>query len=182
MLSRRLPPPQLRRVQPTRSSRLTSTYCASSSSDDGLQISSGSSSPAAASENASSSSDQHSSEQAVSIKAGSSRQYDEATPPPPMQPVSMSLARSSSPSSPDATPPVSKTVQRKPLVLPATTGALNDSKAGNGPLKVGKVTAKAGSKVYQCAGYTDCSMVFTRAEHLARHIRYVVPIVRSPAR
>lgn len=26
-------------------------------------------------------------------------------------------------------------------------------------------------KVFQCTGYGDCSMVFTRSEHLARHMR-----------
>jgi hypothetical protein len=31
-------------------------------------------------------------------------------------------------------------------------------------------TAK--SKVFQCTGYGDCDMVFTRSEHLARHMRY----------
>lgn len=27
------------------------------------------------------------------------------------------------------------------------------------------------SKVFQCTGYGECSMVFTRSEHLARHMR-----------
>jgi hypothetical protein len=27
------------------------------------------------------------------------------------------------------------------------------------------------TKVFQCTGYGDCSMVFTRSEHLARHMR-----------
>ena len=29
------------------------------------------------------------------------------------------------------------------------------------------------NKVFQCTGYGDCTMQFTRSEHLARHIRYV---------
>lgn len=27
--------------------------------------------------------------------------------------------------------------------------------------------------VFQCSGFGDCHMVFTRSEHLARHVRYV---------
>ena len=27
-------------------------------------------------------------------------------------------------------------------------------------------------KLFQCTGYGDCRMVFTRSEHLARHMRY----------
>src|SRR5579859_390861 len=28
------------------------------------------------------------------------------------------------------------------------------------------------TKIFQCTGYGDCTMQFTRSEHLARHIRY----------
>lgn len=28
-------------------------------------------------------------------------------------------------------------------------------------------------KLFQCTGYGDCRMVFTRSEHLARHMRYI---------
>lgn len=30
------------------------------------------------------------------------------------------------------------------------------------------------STVFQCSGFGDCRMVFTRSEHLARHVRCVV--------
>ncbi|KAG0668169.1 hypothetical protein C6P45_004959 [Maudiozyma exigua] len=32
-------------------------------------------------------------------------------------------------------------------------------------------TSSAGKKMFRCEGYKDCNMAFTRAEHLARHIR-----------
>ena len=37
----------------------------------------------------------------------------------------------------------------------------------------GKVTGDAGlqAKMFQCSGFGDCKMVFSRSEHLARHIR-----------
>jgi hypothetical protein len=31
----------------------------------------------------------------------------------------------------------------------------------------------AAAKTFQCRGYGECRMVFSRSEHLARHIRYV---------
>ena len=31
----------------------------------------------------------------------------------------------------------------------------------------------APAKTFQCRGYGDCRMVFSRSEHLARHVRYV---------
>jgi hypothetical protein len=35
-------------------------------------------------------------------------------------------------------------------------------------------TGVSGGKIYVCMGYGDCAKTFTRSEHLARHIRYVV--------
>ncbi|KAJ7456787.1 hypothetical protein B0H11DRAFT_1739186, partial [Mycena galericulata] len=36
---------------------------------------------------------------------------------------------------------------------------------------VGKRYRPAPAKTFQCRGYGECSMVFSRSEHLARHIR-----------
>ena len=33
----------------------------------------------------------------------------------------------------------------------------------------------APAKTFQCRGYGECRMVFSRSEHLARHIRYALP-------
>lgn len=35
------------------------------------------------------------------------------------------------------------------------------------------------AKTFQCRGYGECRMVFSRSEHLARHIRYVLPCLFS---
>jgi hypothetical protein len=102
--------------------------------------------------------------------AGTSRPHAESSPTPPLRPVSPSLARSPSLSSPGTTPPPGPAARRESKSLPTTRGSTD---SGQGESKVSKVTVKAGSKVYQCSGYGDCSMVFTRAEHLARHIRCV---------
>jgi len=47
----------------------------------------------------------------------------------------------------------------------------------NMPGPVGGVNKRyrpAPAKTFQCRGYGDCRMVFSRSEHLARHIRYQV--------
>lgn len=47
--------------------------------------------------------------------------------------------------------------------------------AGNGALgqQAQKRYRPAPAKTFQCRGYGECRMVFSRSEHLARHIRYV---------
>jgi hypothetical protein len=47
----------------------------------------------------------------------------------------------------------------------------------NMPGPVGGVNKRyrpAPAKTFQCRGYGDCRMVFSRSEHLARHIRYAI--------
>jgi hypothetical protein len=41
----------------------------------------------------------------------------------------------------------------------------------------GKRYRPAPAKTFQCRGYGDCRMVFSRSEHLARHIRFVSYLV-----
>ena len=41
---------------------------------------------------------------------------------------------------------------------------------------VNKRYRPAPAKTFQCRGYGDCRMVFSRSEHLARHIRYHSPL------
>ena len=38
----------------------------------------------------------------------------------------------------------------------------------------GKRYRSTPAKTFQCKGFGDCRMVFSRSEHLARHIRYIV--------
>jgi len=38
---------------------------------------------------------------------------------------------------------------------------------------VNKRYRPAPAKTFQCRGFGECRMVFSRSEHLARHIRYV---------
>lgn len=40
---------------------------------------------------------------------------------------------------------------------------------------VNKRYRPAPAKTFQCRGYGECRMVFSRSEHLARHIRYAPP-------
>lgn len=39
------------------------------------------------------------------------------------------------------------------------------------PRRKSSITPKSEPKLFRCTGYGDCDMVFTRAEHLARHAR-----------
>jgi hypothetical protein len=47
----------------------------------------------------------------------------------------------------------------------------SSSKDSTGAIKKQKTKS---TKVFQCTGYGDCTMQFTRSEHLARHIRFVL--------
>ena len=54
----------------------------------------------------------------------------------------------------------------------------NSSRPGSSPKDSGSAIKKPktkSNKVFQCTGYGDCTMQFTRSEHLARHIRLVFP-------
>ncbi|CAE6384892.1 unnamed protein product [Rhizoctonia solani] len=77
----------------------------------------------------------------------------ESTPPkdPPTPPSGMAKATSTSPAT--ATTAL------------ADDGAPRAKKAGVGPVR----TRAAPSKTFVCRGFGDCSMVFSRSEHLARH-------------
>ncbi|KAJ1310521.1 hypothetical protein OPQ81_007251 [Rhizoctonia solani] len=79
----------------------------------------------------------------------------ESTPPkdPPTPPSAVSKAASTSPAA--ATTAL------------AEDGAPRAKKAGVGPVR----TRAAPSKTFVCRGFGDCSMVFSRSEHLARHVR-----------
>ena len=46
----------------------------------------------------------------------------------------------------------------------------SSSKDSTGAIKKPKTKS---TKLFQCTGYGDCTMQFTRSEHLARHIRFV---------
>ena len=49
--------------------------------------------------------------------------------------------------------------------------ARRGSKAGSSEKKDAATNPSA--TVFQCCGFGDCRMVFTRSEHLARHVRWV---------
>ena len=61
----------------------------------------------------------------------------------------------------------------------ASSGNGNTSRPGSsskdsaGAIKKPKTKS---NKVFQCTGYGDCTMQFTRSEHLARHIRLVFSV------
>lgn len=59
-----------------------------------------------------------------------------------------------------------------PSSLPAgSAGSRPGSSHKDSGAAVKKPKTKS-TKVFQCTGYGDCTMQFTRSEHLARHIRY----------
>lgn len=71
------------------------------------------------------------------------------------------------------------------LTLPVSLSTASTSGTQDSPLSP-PLSAKSGkesslvkrtpssAKSFQCKGYGDCKMVFSRCEHLARHIRYVL--------
>ena len=61
------------------------------------------------------------------------------------------------------------------LVLPHSQPHLQN---GSG---VNRRYRPAPAKTFQCRGYGDCRMVFSRSEHLARHIRSVFLALSSPS-
>lgn len=58
----------------------------------------------------------------------------------------------------------------QPLFPPPTSSPTTPSQPG-----ATKRYRPAPAKTFQCRGYGECRMVFSRSEHLARHIRYVSP-------
>lgn len=62
---------------------------------------------------------------------------------------------------------------RQPSALNAAqqaSSAAGGAAAGDGQQKVA-TSANSNGKIFQCHGYPGCAMVFSRSEHLARHIR-----------
>lgn len=62
---------------------------------------------------------------------------------------------------------------------PNSDGASNPQQVALPP--PGKRYRSTPAKTFQCKGFGDCRMVFSRSEHLARHIRYVLDLVVSSA-
>ncbi|KAJ7857134.1 hypothetical protein B0H14DRAFT_700144 [Mycena olivaceomarginata] len=52
--------------------------------------------------------------------------------------------------------------------------------AGGGNGGVGKRYRLAPAKTFQCRGYGECRMVFSRSEHLAGHVRHPFSLLPSP--
>lgn len=62
---------------------------------------------------------------------------------------------------------------------PSPTSANTPPPPGTAP-PPNKRYRPAPAKTFQCRGYGECRMVFSRSEHLARHIRYVRwPVCRA---
>jgi hypothetical protein len=61
--------------------------------------------------------------------------------------------------------------------LPNTSGSNGSSSRPGSSSKESTSASKKpktkSTKVFQCTGYGECTMQFTRSEHLARHIRFV---------
>ncbi|TBU29223.1 hypothetical protein BD311DRAFT_693072 [Dichomitus squalens] len=85
-------------------------------------------------------------------------------------PHSLSPTASTAPPSPNSNPDSTMTAVVAPAVFTAPPpDPRNASVASSG---VGKARYRpAPAKTFQCRGYGECRMVFSRSEHLARHIR-----------
>lgn len=62
-------------------------------------------------------------------------------------------------------------------ITPTMATMVANGSAPNMPGSVGPAGKRyrpAPAKTFQCRGYGDCRMVFSRSEHLARHIRFVL--------
>ena len=64
-----------------------------------------------------------------------------------------------------------------PLVLPQNSQQALQQQQNGG---VNRRYRPAPAKTFQCRGYGDCRMVFSRSEHLARHIRFVFLALPPP--
>ena len=54
----------------------------------------------------------------------------------------------------------------------AASASLATANASSSAAASSKRYRPAPAKTFQCRGYGECRMVFSRSEHLARHIRY----------
>jgi len=74
-------------------------------------------------------------------------------------------------SSPENSPPDHRRRSTKSSSPTMATMVVNGSSSNMpGPVKRYR---PAPAKTFQCRGYGECRMVFSRSEHLARHIRFV---------
>lgn len=64
-------------------------------------------------------------------------------------------------------PPPTSNGHSDPGAVAAAPGQGKFTDDGNPIVPVGI----SGGKMFQCRGYGDCDKVFTRSEHLARHVR-----------
>jgi hypothetical protein len=95
-----------------------------------------------------------------------------------------SMASSQSPSvsppprhslSPSPSPPIyplKSELRDSTSQSPPMTTLIAHPQASLGSAGVNKRYRPAPAKTFQCRGYGECRMVFSRSEHLARHIRY----------
>lgn len=65
----------------------------------------------------------------------------------------------------------------------STTSAGDPAEDGGEAAEGGAAALKKKSipKIFRCTGFGECAMSFTRSEHLARHVRYVLLPLPSPA-
>ena len=73
--------------------------------------------------------------------------------------------------SPDHSPPDHERRARDEMATMVASSAVPNMP---GPMPLSKRYRPAPAKTFQCRGYGECRMVFSRSEHLARHIRCVL--------
>ena len=100
-----------------------------------------------------------------------------SSPPSPVINNTSSNNSSSTPSNSRQQQPSNSSSQSQ---MATATAVANHAQPPSNPTSrdagVAKRYRSAPAKTFQCRGYGDCHMVFSRSEHLARHIRYVLSL------
>ena len=108
-----------------------------------------------------------------------------SSPSSPPSPVINNTSNNNSSSSPSNSRQQQPSNSSSQSQMATATAVANHAQPPSNPTSrdagVAKRYRSAPAKTFQCRGYGDCHMVFSRSEHLARHIRYVLSLFFCPS-
>ena len=118
----------------------------------------------------------HSPYQSTLERPSTESAYIQPQPQPPITPLSASHYPSHPPASSGSGSyfGVAQTPTDQPIPSPPPTGTSRPGSSGPNFTPDGVPIVPvgvSGGKMFRCRGYGDCDKVFTRSEHLARHVR-----------